>query len=353
LDAYLLALTPHRYPVREETISGWRKPYVHRDADGRLSLDRTAPEVPAMRRAVRKLAAPGRERALREEQWARNREVLAQEREQARQVAAGLRRVLIRIVPDKGPVAAAAMLDIGSRAIRTFVGEELGQLRAEIEAFNLVAALWVRDTLHALAVPDVDRFRLVDLKPPRKTRQLNRRGRTLAITPELLITSTTGISHPLGDPAKIAAYLASGDFAKLRRRLESDVKALFAFYQYGVLHGSLRLRWGFLDETVPVEWAVRGDPSLYETLEALRASHQPAEIVSGSAPGWADPWSRACRVTIVALDFWSITVEADGQRWEIPRHEIQTVRPAAELPDYGTQAQLCDPDDRALSEIPS
>lgn len=251
VEAYLLNLTPHRHPLREETISGWRKPYMHRDAEGRLWLDRAAPEVPAMRRAVRKLAAPGREQELRKEQWARNREVLAQEQERSRQAAAGLRRVLLRVVPDKGPVAAAAMLDIGSRAIRTFVGDELAELRAELGAFDLAAALWVRDTLHALGVLDVDRFRLVDLKPPRKTRQLNRRGRTLAITPELLITSTTGISQPLGDPAKIAAYLASGDFAKLRRRLESDVKALFAFYQYGVSHGSLRLRWGFLDETCP------------------------------------------------------------------------------------------------------
>lgn len=340
LDAYLLALTPHR-PVREETISGWRKAYVQRDPDGRFRLDRTAPEVPAMRRAVRKLAAPGRERELQKARWERNREGLEQEQERSRQAAAGLRRALLRVVPDKRPVAAAALLDVGSREIRTFVGDELDQLRAAIEAFDLVAALWVRDTLNTLRVPDADRFRLVDLKPPRKTRQLSRRGRTLAITPELLITSTTGISHPLGDPAKIAAYLASGDFAKLRRRLESDVKALFAFYRYGVLHRSLRLRWGFLDETVPVEWAVRGELCLYETLEAIRASHQPVEIVSGSAPGWADPWSRAYRVTIVALDFGWITVEAEGQRWQIPRHEVQAVRGAAAVPEDGGESQRC------------
>ncbi len=59
-----------------------------------------------------------------------------------------------------------------------------------------MAALWVRETLQAVGVDDADRFRLVDLKPPQKTRRLNRQGRTLTITPELLITSTAGMSHP-------------------------------------------------------------------------------------------------------------------------------------------------------------
>jgi len=331
LDAYLARLTPHRYALREESTLGWRKACVRPDAEGRLCLDRTAPDVPAMRRVVRKLAVAGREQEVREEQSKRNREarqiVLAQEREQARQVAAALRRALLRVVPDKGPVAAAALLDIGSRTIRTFVGDELAELGPALEAFDLVAALWVRETLQAVGVPDADRFRLVDLKPPKKTRQLNRQGRTLAITPELLITSTTGISHPLGDPAKIAAYLASGDVGKLRRRLESDVKALFAFYQYGVLHGCVRLRWGFLDETVGADWALPGEASLYETLQTLHAARQPVEIVWGSAPGWTDPWSRARRVTIVAFDGWSALVEGDGQQWQIGRYEIQAVRP--------------------------
>ena len=336
LDAYLARLTPHRDALREESPHGWRKACVRPDAEGRLCLDRTAPEVPAMRRAVRKLAVAGREQEVRDEQLKRYREerqiVLAEEREQARQVAATCRRALLRVVPDKGPVAAAALLDIGSRTIRTFVGDELAELGAALEAFNLVAALWVREALQAVGVPDADRFRLVDLKPPKKTRQLNRQGRTLAITPELLITSTTGMSHPLGDPAKTAAYLASGDVGKLRRRLESDVKALLAFYQYGVLHGGVRLRWGFLDETVGVDWALPGEASLYETLQTLHAARQPVELVWGTAPGWTDPWSRARRVTIVAFDGWSAVVEGDGQQWQIGRYEIQAVRPATAIP---------------------
>ena len=227
-----------------------------------------------MRRAVRKLAAPGRLNEIRNERWKRHAEerqvVLAREREQARQIAAGLRRALLHVFPAKGAATAAVLLDIGSRVMETFTGDRLFELAARLDAFDLVAALWVRETLQAVGVCDADRLRLVDLKPPKKSRRLNRQGRTLAITPELLITSTTGMSHPLGDPAKMAAYLAAGDFAKLARRLESDVKALFAFYQYGVMHHCVRLRWGFLNDTLAVDWAVPGDPSLHEFRMARR-----------------------------------------------------------------------------------
>ena len=75
---------------------------------------------------------------------------------------------------------------------------------------DLVAGLYVRDALHSLGL-DPDRWRLVDLKPPQKSGRINRRGRTLLITPALLISSTTGISRPLGEPARVARYLAEGE----------------------------------------------------------------------------------------------------------------------------------------------
>ena len=49
-------------------------------------------------------------------------------------------------------------------------------------------------------------------------------------------------------------YLRDGANTKLRRRLEADAKSLFALYQYGRLHGGVRLRWSFLDEMLPGPW---------------------------------------------------------------------------------------------------
>jgi hypothetical protein len=297
-----------------------------------LYLDRAAEDVPAMRRAVRTMGASERKREAQRQQFERRRKVReaerAQEQARAQQVAAQRRRAVLHAVPDSGPAAAAVLLDIGSRTIQTFVGDELDELSTALQAFDLVAALGVRQTLQSVGVADPDRFQLVDLKPPQKTRRLNQRGRTLAITPQMLITSTTGISRPLGEPAKIAEYLATGAVTKLRRRLESDAKALFAFYRYGILHSSVRLRWGFLDENLGVDWALPGDAGVYEMLRAYHAAKQTVEIVWGSAPGWADPWSRARCVTIVELDPWLVLVEGDGQQWQIPRYEIQALRPA-------------------------
>ena len=85
---------------------------------------------------------------------------------------------------------------------------------------------------------DPGKRRLAELGPPQKTRQLNRRGRTLTITTALLVQGSCGISRPFGDERTMREYLRSGADTKLRRRLEADAKSLYALYQYGRLHGA-------------------------------------------------------------------------------------------------------------------
>lgn len=242
-----------------------------------------------------------------------------------RALAKQLRRAVLRVVPEEGPTGAAALLDIGRREIRSFVGEELLSLSAALDEYNVIAAIGIRESLYALRIRDHERWRLVDLHPPQKTRQLNRAGRKLTLTPELLISGSTGISRPLGDPAKIAEYLAGDRHTKLRRRLESDVKSLLAFYNHGLLHRGIRLRWGFLDEYLSVDWAEPGDLSLHDILEECRNNGTAVDIVTGSAPGWKEPWSRAVRVNIVSFDYTTITVER-GDTWTIYRDEVQAIR---------------------------
>ena len=283
-----------------------------------LQIDLQSPHLFAMRRAVRKLAERRLKQAAIDEQLRHRRQAYeareAERRERDRALAEHLRRTVLRVVPDQGSPAAAALLDIGQRVIRSFVGSELLELPAVLQDYDLIAAIRTRETLYSLGIRDHDHWRLVDLKPPQKTRQLNRAGRKLTITPELLITGSTGISRPLGDPAKIAEYLAGDQRTKLRRRLESDVKSLFAFYNYGLLHRRVRLRWGFLDEDLGVDWAQPGDPSLHGVLEEWQASGQEVEIVYGSAPGWSDPWSRSVRVRILSFDFMMVTVQVKATR---------------------------------------
>jgi hypothetical protein len=114
----------------------------------------------------------------------------------------------------------------------------------------------------------------------------------------LLIQGSCGISRPLGDDKVLRGYLRDGQHTRLRRRLESDAKSLFALYQYGRVHGAIRLRWGFLDERIGAPWVHRDEPTLFDLKKLAHATQRPLEVVVGNAPGWADPWARAQRVWI-------------------------------------------------------
>jgi len=205
--------------------------------------------------------------------------------------------VIVHGVPAAKPEA-AVLLDVGARTIETFVGDELGGVKQRLDAYDVIAGLHVRALLRALAYDPGPR-RLADLAPPQKTRQLNKRGRVLKITPELLIQGSCGISRPLSDPGKLQAYLRDGETTRLRRRLEADAKALYAFYQYGRLHGAVRLRWGFLDERLPAPWVHHDEPTLYTLMRQALELGLPVEVVAGSAPTWADPWSRVRQCTVL------------------------------------------------------
>lgn len=329
IESFLEAAAGERRPLRVQSPSYWTGRLLRLDAAGRLSIDPATPELRAVRRAVRDVVrAEMRKEAMelrRRAAWKERDAILDAERRQQARAAAAMRRVVLRAVPDPTKPKAMALLDPETRELRSFVGDEVSEVAAALAAYDLVIGLNIRDTLHVLGL-DADRWRLADLRPPQKSKRLNRRGRTLHITPELLISGTTGISRPLGDPARTAAYLASGDDQKLRRRLESDVKSLYAFYRYGVLHGCVRLRWGFLNEILPAEWPQPGEPRAFEILQRAKQSGSTVDIVLGSAPGWKDPWSRAVRVEVDQVDYRDATMRAHGDRWAVDLLEVQDLR---------------------------
>jgi hypothetical protein len=340
IETFLAGLTTHRDKLGPRNGPG-KSDLFFVGADGQLASNPAAPGLFAMRRAIRSLSQPVFvQRAQRAEQRKRiavRRAELDVEARRDAEIARAYRRAVVRVLPSAEDPRAAAVLDVAERSIRTFIGREVTELPAVLEQFDVIAGLYIRDTLLALGL-DADRFRIVDLKPPKKSHRLNRAGRTLQITPELLIAGTTGISRPLGEPEKVARYLAEGDRPKLTRRLESDVKALHAFYQHGVLHGSVRLRWGFIDEILATEWALPGEASLYQQLTAAGESGTAVDLIVGAVPGWADPWSRAQRVHVVEVRFQDVLVaKGEGHAaFPIARDEIQAVRLA---PDHAGERE--------------
>ncbi len=222
------------------------------------------------------------------------------EREAHAERLAALRRVLVHAFPPRRP-RAVVLLDVNRREIATLTGDQLAQIGERLAGCDVIAALEVRALLRTLGFDPGSR-RLAELGPPRKTRRLNRRGRTLKITTEMLVRGSCSISRPFGDPRRLEKYLEDGQLVRFRRRLESDAKSLFALYQYGRLHGAVRLRWGFLDEMIPAPWIHRDEETLGTLMSRALERGVPLEVVTGSAPGWKDPWARARKAAVVKSD---------------------------------------------------
>ena len=314
-------------PLRAASAQFWRSGAVIVRGDGLWELDRRHEVVRSMREAVRDRVSDMR-------RWAGTRpDPVAMEAHQqrierernahARQLAA-MPRVLVHAFPAGRP-RALALVDVAGRNVTTFLGDEIARALQRLSDYEIIGAVGVRALLRALGVDPGER-RLAELGPPQKTRQLNRRGRTLTITTALLVQGSCGISRPFGDEQTMREYLCSGADAKLRRRLEADARSLYALYQYGRLHGCVRLRWGFLDEMLPAPWVHRDESTLYHLLKDAHERGVPLEVVAGGSPGWADPWSRVRRA-YVATDAWqSASLLADEQGYEIPRADVQLAR---------------------------
>ncbi|WP_437819501.1 hypothetical protein [Sorangium sp. So ce1078] len=357
IEAFLAGLT--RYREKLGPRNGPAKSALFLPGEGgRLTLNPTAPGLAAMRRAIRELSqpvlvqraqraarearrtdaqrtAPEAQRTPPEPRTVVRRAKLDAEAQRDAEIARTSRRAVLRAVPSAAHPRAAALLDVGQRSIQTFIGRDVAELGGLLARFDVIAGLDIGDTLRAMGF-DADRRRVVDLGPPQTSRRLSRTGRTLQITPELLIAGTTRISRPLGEPERLARYLSGGDHQRLARRIESDVKALHAFYQYGVLHGSVRLRLGSIDEAFAIDWALPGDVSLHQQLKSAREKCAAVDLVIGAAPGWADPWSRARRVRVVDLSLPEVVLTRDeeGDVLPIGRDEIQAIRLA---PDDAAQ----------------
>lgn len=124
----------------------------------------------------------------------------------------------------------------------------------------------------------------------------------------------------------MAGYLRDGKHGRLRRRLEADLKSLYAMFQYGRLHRALRLRWGFSDEHLPVPWVHSDEETLMDLTRQALESERPLAVVVGTAPGWDDPWARKQRVSVEsdthAWHRWR--VDDDGR--EVAEAEVQLAR---------------------------
>lgn len=216
----------------------------------------------------------------------------AEQRREARaRKLSRMSRALLVGFPAEAP-RALTILDVERRELTTYLDRDLETARERLADFDILGAVEIRPLLRTLGFQDPEK-RLAELGPPQKTRKLGRSGRTLKVTTTLLVQASCGIRRPFGEPEKLAEYLETGDHAKLRRRLEADAKSLHALYQYGRLHGAVRLRWRSLDEFLPAPWVHHDEKRLYHQKETAFQLGVPLRVVAGSSPDWENPWSRS------------------------------------------------------------
>ncbi|MBI2392266.1 MAG: hypothetical protein HYV09_21945 [Deltaproteobacteria bacterium] len=225
LDATGSALTPEQVMERVHAHARWgfrespagfgrRGSPIAVLPDGRWAIAADAgPALASMRRfarerveLARRHARPGPDPAVRAEY---ERRLAARAAELTR-----LTRALLVAFPSDSPEM-VVLVDVAARALSTFRRAEFARLRARVASYDVIGALGVRPLLRVLQVDPGER-RLAELSPPQKSFRLNRSGRTLQVTPSMLVQGSCGISQPFGGEAKLAGYLAAGDFGKLQ-----------------------------------------------------------------------------------------------------------------------------------------
>lgn len=314
--------------LRKESAKYWRTGAPIRVGnDGRWEIVPGHAALKSARAAVRdRLKQIRRREAYKPDPATVQANLLAWERERAAHAMelALLHRVLVYGFPARSPMA-VVLIDVNAHELATFIGPELDIARERLGDYDVIGAVDVRSSLQSLDFNPGER-RLAELGPPQKSKKLNRSGRTLKITTAMLVRGSCGISRPFGEEKKLEQYLSRGQKTLLRRRLEADAKSLFALYEYGRLHGAVRLRWGFLDQMISAPWVHRDEPGLYGLMHQAYDRGLEIEAVIGSAPGWAEPWARAqiYRVEKDLSGYWLLLVDDEGS--VVDERDVQLAR---------------------------
>ena len=202
-----------------------------------------------------------------------------------------MRRVLIHAFPARKPQA-LVLVDVAERALDTFVGDEIVRAVQKLAAYDLIASIDVRTLLRTLRFDPGNR-RLAELGPPQRTRH-DQQARADAQDHD----GSAGaglVRHQ--SPVRRRNEDAG---VPRRRRTDEAATAARSRRQVAVRHLSIwTAAWhraaalGIPGRAPPRSMGAsrRGTCSTTSRIRAHRRG-VPLEIVVGSAPGWADPWSR-------------------------------------------------------------
>ncbi len=314
--------------LRADTISFERRnAAVRLDGDGRWAIVDGHDALRSAREAVRARI----ERARASAAQRTDPEVLAARREEYKakctaEVAwlAAASHAIIHAFPPEDPVA-VVLANLDTNVTELFVKDGFGELCERLVDFDVIAGIDVRALLRKLGFEPGER-RLRDLGPPQKTRKFGKRGRPIELTTTLMIRSSCGLERPLTPETTLTKYLRAGDFARLRNRLESDLRSLRALYEYGRLHDAVRLRWRQYDEMHPLGWSSHLENELGRMCREAMEMGRDLEVVLEAITDWNQPWAQSEIVFVEqGMRPWS-TVLVDELGREFDKDDVQLAR---------------------------
>ncbi len=330
IDARLRGLTNYGGRIDASTVRAWRTDLVAVGPDGSLRLNPASSRVGAFRRDIRRMAAT-RLRAstesgdFRARQLERERQQIEEERNlmaHARQS----RRALLHIVPPGQPARAAAVIDLHSRNVQVFVEDDLPTLAARLEEFDFLAGVDLRISLRALGL-DPERWLLAEIRPVQRTFRPADRS-TVPVTLPAVVRATTGVARVPADAATWGRLLDPKRLHDVAGRLATEARVLCLLYEYGALHGGVRIRTRPGDGLLPVDWGLGGDPDMYSVLEAAMRAFVPVDMVIGAPPDSADSWTHAVRADIADRAGEHLVIRTPADLKSLSVDEVFAVRVA-------------------------
>jgi hypothetical protein len=328
VDARLRSLTDYAGHLDETTVGAWRSDLVAVDPDGSLRLNPASSQLGPCRRDIRRMAAPRlRASADRRElavwRLERERQRVEEERglmEQARRS----RRALLHVVPPGQPARAAAVVDLDSRDVQVFMGDNLLALAARLEDFDFLTGVDLRISLRALGL-DPERWLFAELRPVQRTFRPAERS-PVPVTLPAVVQATTGVARVPADAATWGRLLDPKRLQDVAGRLAAEARALCLLYEYGALHGGVRVRSRPGDRLLPVAWGLRGDPDMHSVLDAAMRARVPVDLVIGAPPDSADPWKYVVHADIADCVWPQLVIRTPGGVQLLTADEVHAVR---------------------------
>ena len=254
-----------------------------------------------------------------------------------------IRRALLHIVPPGQQARAAAVIDLSRPAlpaepahastndlalsdVQVFAGDDFVTLADRLEEFDFLAGVDLRISLRAIGL-DPERWLLAELRPVQRTFRPAEQS-AVPVTLPAVVRATTGVSRVPADTAAWGRLLDPKRLHDVAGRLATEARALRVLYEYGALHGGVRVRTRPGDDLLPVEWGLAGDPDVRSVLDAAMRACAAVDVVIHVPRDSADPWKHAVRADIADRMGRHLVIRTAGDVQSISMDDIHAVRVA-------------------------